>query len=119
MGGLELDKLQVFTEVTKKEAKQIETHSKDGAYCQGMFLEGARWDFSMGCLEDSKPKEMYTQLPVINCKAGLMNEKGDKNSYICPAYCVPTRRPYFVFPAQLRTKQPADKWCLAGVAIIL
>merc|ERR1719433_1807661 len=28
--GLELDKLQVFTEVTKKEPKQMETHCKDG-----------------------------------------------------------------------------------------
>merc|ERR1712232_1195863 len=34
--GLELDKLQVFTEVTKREAKQVETHSKEGAFCSGM-----------------------------------------------------------------------------------
>ena len=37
-----------------------------------------------------------------------------RNIYICPTYCVPTRRPYFVFAAQLRTKAPADKWVLAG-----
>merc|ERR1712136_76343 len=71
---LELDKLQVYTEVTK---------------------------------------------PVVNCKATMISDREEKNIYICPAYCVPTRRPYFVFPAQLRTKQPAAKWVLAGVAIIL
>lgn len=62
---------------------------------------------------------MFTRLPVINCKAGLSQEREDKNVYLCPTYAVPTRRPHFVFVAQLRTKQPAAKWTLAGVAIIL
>ena len=44
----------------------------------------------------------------------MASDKADKNIYICPTYCVPTRRPYFVFAAQLRTKAPADKWVLAG-----
>jgi len=119
MQGLELDKLQVYTEVTKRELKQVDMHSKEGAFCTGMFLEGARWDMSSMTLEDSKPKEMYVQMPVINCKAGMQMEKVDKNIYICPTYCVPIRRPYYVFPAQLRTKAPPDKWVLAGVALIL
>jgi len=117
--GLELDKLQVYTDVTKKEIKQIDAHAKEGAFVTGMFLEGARWDTAGGVLEDSKPKEMFTQLPIVQCKAGPMLEKVDKNVYICPAYCVPIRRPYFVFPAQLKTKQTPDKWVLGGVAIIL
>ena len=49
----------------------------------------------------------------------MATDKADKNIYICPTYCVPTRRPYFVFAAQLRTKAPADKWVLAGVGMIL
>jgi len=117
--GLELDKLQVYTEVTKKEAKQVDVASKDGAYCSGLYLEGARWDMISNSLEDSKPKEMHTQMPVINCKAGMQTDKVDKNQYICPTYCVPTRRPYYVFPAQLRSKFLPDKWVLAGVAMIL
>merc|ERR1719203_1456849 len=116
---LELDKLQVFTDVTKKEAKQVDAMSKDGAFCSGMWLEGARWDGVSNSLEDSRPKEMFTPMPVINCKAGMMADKVDKNQYICPTYCVPIRRPYYVFPAQLRTKAIADKWVLAGVALIL
>jgi len=117
--GLELDKLMVITEVTKKEVKQVDAASRDGAFVTGMFLEGARWDSTSNSLEDSRPKEMFTQMPVINCKAGLDQGKVDKNQYICPTYCVPTRRPYFVFPAQLRTKATPDKWVLAGVAMIL
>jgi dynein heavy chain len=118
--GLELDKLQVYTDVTKKEPKQVDSHAKEGAFVQGMFLEGARWDMASNSMEDSKPKEMAVAMPVIICKAGpMMGDKADKNSYICPTYCVPIRRPYFVFPAQLRTKANPDKWVLAGVAMIL
>jgi dynein heavy chain len=117
--GLELDKLQVYTDVTKREPKQVDSHAKEGAFVQGMFLEGARWDMTSNSVEDSKPKEMSVLMPVIICKAGPMMEKVDKNSYICPTYATPIRRPYFVFPAQLRTKAIADKWTLAGVAMIL
>ena len=45
--------------------------------------------------------------------------QAEKNVYICPTYCTPGRRPYFVFAAQLRTKYPPEKWVLAGVAMIL
>jgi dynein heavy chain len=117
--GLELDKLQVFTDVTKRDVTMVDSAAKEGAFVTGCYLEGARWDTVSGTLEDSKPKEMFTLMPVIQCKAGPQMEKVDKNLYICPAYCVPIRRPFFVFPAQLKTKQPADKWVLAGVAIIL
>eukprot|EP00931_Biecheleriopsis_adriatica_P003888 TRINITY_DN10563_c0_g2_i1.p1 TRINITY_DN10563_c0_g2~~TRINITY_DN10563_c0_g2_i1.p1 ORF type:complete len:2985 (-),score=661.93 TRINITY_DN10563_c0_g2_i1:306-8801(-) len=117
---LELDRLSVFTEVTKRlDPKAVDSLAREGAFVSGMFLEGARWDVNGNCLEDSKPKEMFTPMPVINCKAGLQQEREDKNLYMCPTYCVPTRRPYFVFVAQLRTKQPAAKWVLAGVALIL
>eukprot|EP00439_Symbiodinium_sp_Y106_P047493 s1232_g6.t1 len=118
--NLELDRLHVFTEVTKRlDPKMVDSLAREGAYVTGMYLEGARWDANANCLEDSRPKDMFTRLPVINCKAGLQQEKEDKNMYMCPTYCVPTRRPHFVFVAQLRTKQPAAKWVLAGVAIIL
>jgi len=116
---VELDKLQVYTEVTKRDVKQIDRAAPDGNYVTGMYLEGARWDIMSGSLEDSKPKEMFTRMPVVNCKAASSQLREDNNIYICPTYCVPTRRPYFVFQAQLRTKQPPAKWVLAGVALIL
>jgi dynein heavy chain len=116
---LELDKLQVFTEVTKRDAKGVDAAARDGAFVSGMFLEGARWDLNANCLEESKPKEMFFKMPVINCRAGPAADREEKNIYICPTYCVPTRRPYFVFAAQLRTKLPPAKWVLGGVALIL
>merc|ERR1719343_830801 len=85
----ELDKLQVFTDVTKRDIKQVDGHSKEGAFVTGMYLEGARWDMTSMSLEDSKPKEMYVQMPIINCRAGPMLDKVDRNLYLCPTYCVP------------------------------
>mmetsp|Transcript_43486 Transcript_43486/g.107056 ORF Transcript_43486/g.107056 Transcript_43486/m.107056 type:complete len:377 (+) Transcript_43486:1-1131(+) len=116
---LELNKLQVYTEVTKRDRGGIEQAAREGAFVCGMFLEGARWDSTSSSLEESKPKEMFCKMPVINCKAGMESTKDDKNMYTCPTYCTPTRRPYYVFPAQLRTKYPPSKWIMAGVALIL
>jgi dynein heavy chain len=118
----ELDKLQVITEVTKKTEKaQVEAHSRDGAFVTGLFLEGARWDMNTNSLEESRAKEMFNKMPIINCKAGVVDEtSSQKNTYICPTYCTAKRRPNYVFSAQLRTvKYPPSKWTLAGVALIL
>merc|ERR1711966_562366 len=93
----------------KRDAKGVDAAARDGAYVTGMFLEGARWDLNSNCLEESKPKEMFFRMPVINCRAGMVTDREEKNVYICPTYCVTTRRPHFVFPAQLRTKHPAAK----------
>jgi dynein heavy chain len=116
---LELDKLETFTDVTKREPKQVDALAREGCYVTGMYLEGARWDVNATCMEDSKPKEMFCKMPVINCKAGLASDREEKNIYICPTYCTPGRRPNFVFAAQLRTKYPPQKWVLGGVALIL
>lgn len=49
----------------------------------GFILEGARWDQSFGTIEESKPKEMFSVLPVVYCKAMPIPPEGkeDKNFY--------------------------------------
>jgi dynein heavy chain len=117
---LELDKLVVLTEVTKREKSQIDSAAREGAFVTGLYLEGARWDVANNCLEESRPKEMFFAMPVMHCKAGLEEDvKDSKNMYICPTYATTKRRPYYVFSAQLRTKTNPSKWVLAGVAMIL
>ena len=39
---------------------------EDGVYIRGLFLEGARWDSSISSINDSLPKQLYTELPVIH-----------------------------------------------------
>merc|ERR1711920_644482 len=65
----ELDKLVIQTEVTKKKAKDIDSHSRDGAYIHGPSLMGARWDDQNATVDASLPKEMHCMMPVMICKA--------------------------------------------------
>jgi len=84
-------------------------------------LEGARWDISLGQLEESKPKEMFCVMPVVYCKAAPVPADGkeDKSSYQCPCYKTVDRGGTYVFTGQLKTRLPPRKWVLAGVAMLL
>ena len=46
----------LVTDVLKKLPDQIETVAREGWYITGLYLEGARWDFSAGVLEDAELK---------------------------------------------------------------
>ena len=65
--SLELDKLVIVTDVSKRGADEIENASRDGAYVVGLYLEGARWDLSGGVISQSQPKEMFCPMPVRWC----------------------------------------------------
>jgi hypothetical protein len=41
------------------------TKPADGAYCNGMFLEGCQWDAEKMLLIESDPKVLYTDMPVF------------------------------------------------------
>ena len=113
-----LDRMVTLTEVTKKtHVDELESHSRDGAYIHGFYIEGARWNISNGVVEPSKPKEMFLQMPIINVKS-ILSEKQDLKSYQCPCYKTRQRGPTFIFVAQLKTKDPAARWIMAGVALL-
>ena len=117
--NLELDRLNIVYEVSKKmDPNDVTAPSRDGAFIHGLSLEGARWNLSNVVLEPSMPREMFCQLPVVNCKAAIV-DRLDQNVYMCPVYKTKQRDPTYVFSAQLRSKSPPAKWALAGVAILL
>lgn len=110
-----------WTEVTKKvTVEEVEGSSRDGAYVNGLSVQGARWDVGANQLDRSKPKEMFCKMPVINVKA-LAADKVDVSQgiYVCPTYKTEQRGPTYVFCAQLKTKSASGKWVLAGVALIM
>jgi len=117
---LELDKLEIFTELTKKSGVEaVEELSRDGAYIHGLSLQGARWEMTKTQLEVSRPKEMFCDMPIINCKALTSDRIDTSNYYECPCYKTNFRGPTYVFSAQLKSKDHPAKWCLAGVALIM
>ena len=120
--GWELNKINIQTDVQKKSIEEFDSQPKEGAYVYGFVIEGARWDVATSQLEESRPREMFSVLPVTYCKAVYqVNEKEDqRGSYYCPVYKTEDRGgANFVFTAQLKTKHNPRKWILAGVAILL
>jgi len=122
---IELNKLYIQTEITSKRPETLETaieglkKASVGVNVYGMFLEGARIDPNTKFLDESEPKKLFMELPVVMCRAAPEG-KEDKNLYICPVYKTKKRGPTtFVFTAQLKTKDPPQKWTLAGAAITL
>ena len=99
--------------------EDIEAAARDGAFINGLYLEGARFDLGGGVLEPSRPKEMFFQMPVIQCKAVLAEKAETSSQYFCPVYKTQQRGPTYVFSANLRTKAPSAKWVLAGVVLVM
>ena len=114
-----LDKMVLVTDVLKKLPDQIETVAREGWYITGLYLEGARWDFSAGVLEDAELKELHPVMPVICVRAVPASDANIKDSYMCPVYKTQARGPGFVFTANLRTKTRPSKWTMAGCALLL
>ncbi|RYY38153.1 hypothetical protein EON62_00615, partial [archaeon] len=117
--GQELDKLGIQTEVTKRALEEIEGPSRDGCYINGLFMQGARFDIASSTVDKSRPREMYCEMPVINCKSVPLDKVDEKNVYVCPVYKTEQRGPTLVFFAQLKTKSPSARWIMAGVALIM
>jgi dynein heavy chain len=116
---LELDKLTIMTDVTRKTLEQTESKAREGAYVTGLLVEGARWNWQAGILDECEPREMFCLMPVVNCKAVLVDKLETNGVYSCPCYKTQQRGPTFVFFGTLRSKVPSAKWVLAGVCLIM
>lgn len=44
------------------------TIPREGAYVHGMYMEGARWDTQSGIIVESRLKELFPPMPVINIR---------------------------------------------------
>jgi len=44
---------------------------REGAYVHGLLMEGARWDVNTGVIADSRLKELFPSVPVINIRVSL------------------------------------------------
>lgn len=76
----------------KEEYHELKTKPEDGVYIRGLFMEGARWDSEINSINDSLPKQLYTEIPVMH----LLPEKDRKATksgvYRCPVYKILSRR---------------------------
>merc|ERR1719197_1653928 len=122
-----LNKLVTTVDVTKKMTpEEVEGIARDGAYVDGLYMEGARWDLAAGSVEDAYMKELYPKMPVILVRSILAEKEDTRGIYRCPVYeqterATPgyhTPGSGYLFMMQLKTKQPDSKWVMAGVAML-
>lgn len=81
-----------------------------------------RWDKEEGCLKDSLPNELHQPLPVILVKPVTTDQYNTAGYYTCPVYTNMQRANVYsalVSMFALRTQDPAHKWVLASVAVLL
>lgn len=47
---------------------------REGAYIHGLFMEGARWDIQSGIIMESRLKELFPPMPVINVRVSIFKQ---------------------------------------------
>ena len=55
----------VIKENEKELIKKKPNGPNDGCYIKGLYLEGCRWNWDKWYLDDSKPKELFVEMPII------------------------------------------------------
>jgi len=94
-----------------------------GTYVQGLFLEGARWNMETDCLDYQKPKELVTEMPLIQIIPIEANKLKLRGTIKTPIYITQLRRNAmgagWVFDADLNTSRHTSHWVLQGVALVL
>lgn len=113
-----LDRMILTVDITKKGREEFSGVPREGAYINGLFMEGARWDIMSGLIQESLLKELTPAVPVIFIRAITVDKKDTKGVYDCPVYRTRQRGPTYVWTFSLKTKERPQKWILAGVALL-
>ena len=119
-----LDRSTIFTTVTHyKSPEEITEAPKDGAYVEGLFLEGAKWDGPNMCLAPQDKKVLLYGLPVLQIVPMETSKLKLVGTFRTPVYVTRDRRSAagvgLVFEADLASKDHSSHWILESVALFL
>jgi len=107
--------------------RELHVAPEAGVFVYGFFLEGARWDRDDELLQDSRPTELFTELPAL-WLLPMKDRQPNIKDYCCPCYKVVSRKGVllttghstnFVLYIELPTRESVSKWTKAGVAAFL
>ncbi|XP_037871312.1 dynein axonemal heavy chain 1 isoform X2 [Bombyx mori] len=97
----------------------------DGCCIRGLFLEGARWNMGDMSLDESRPKELYTDMAPLYLRPE-QHRRAAQGSADCPVYKTLLRAgtlsttghsTNYVLTVELPTKKPPAHWVKRGVAL--
>ncbi|VDD77178.1 unnamed protein product [Mesocestoides corti] len=109
----------------------VDTPPSDGAYINGLFADGFRWDLDKMKLGDQLPKVLNEPFPAIHLvpveATARRQSKSGENIYVCPVYKTSERRgtlsttghsTNFVLPILLPSLEPEGFWVKRGAALL-
>lgn len=124
---ISIDTISFSFEVVREAAEELKTTPEQGCYIRGLYIEGARWDYDKFLLAQSRPKELYTDMPVI-LLVPMANKPVVKSGiFECPVYKTITRAgtlsttghsTNFVFAVELPTDKEEKEWVISAVAML-
>lgn len=90
--AIPIDTLKFKTHVRNYGPDDVQEVPEDGINMHGLFIEGARWEPTKCCLEDSVPREPIATFPLIWLEPVMIEENVEQGNYACPLYKTSTRR---------------------------
>ena len=98
----------------------------DGVLVHGLFMDGGRWDRATASVEDPRPGEMFSAMPVIHFSPSA-EHTSPPGTYAAPIYKTSVRAgtlsttgmsTNFIVAVDLPSNAPSSKWIKAGVALL-
>jgi dynein heavy chain len=71
---------------------ELDASPEDGVYVYGLYLEGARWDRDLHCLQESMTRILHDKMPLIWLRPIKKEDLKPRHVYICPLYKTADRR---------------------------
>lgn len=126
INGVSIDSLSYETAILNSHDKaSVLAYPAEGIYVYGVFIDGASWSYQDNVLEESRPMELISSMPIIHFKPTEGRRKASKGFYSCPMYLYPVRsgsreRPSYVVTVDLKGGRfSSDFWTKRGVAMLL
>ncbi|XP_076467072.1 dynein axonemal heavy chain 1-like isoform X2 [Babylonia areolata] len=124
---ISIDTISFNFKIMRETHQELKEAPEDGCYIRGMFAEGARWDYTRHVLTESRPKELFTDMPVVWLIPAANRQVPESGIYECPVYKTLTRAgtlsttghsTNFVFAVELPSDKPQQHWIQRGVAML-
>jgi len=128
--GKPIDTLAFTTHVLDHGKDEVTERPEIGIYMHGLYMQGAKWDLSKKCVEDSDPKVPLIDFPVIWLEPVEWNptmELSPSENFECPLYKTSARKgelsttghsTNFVIMLNLASKIHQDYWIRRGTALL-
>ncbi|XP_070580015.1 dynein axonemal heavy chain 1-like isoform X2 [Ptychodera flava] len=124
---ISIDTISFDFKVIKDSDTELKERPETGCYIRGLFVEGARFDLANHQLGESRPKELYTDMPVIQLIPVANRVTPESGMYVCPVYKTLTRAgtlsttghsTNYVVSVEIPSDKPQFHWIKRGVALI-